>query len=111
MLIADDSMQGQRLAALEDKRVAVWGYGREGRAALSVLRRRFPKQTITLFCSEVEAETLRAETLKALSPGNAGGEGGVRGRSSSEPDSYQDQKPPSPCALSPIACDGGEGEN
>jgi len=44
-----------RLAELAGKRVAVWGYGREGRAALSVLARKFPDQTVTLFCSATEA--------------------------------------------------------
>ena len=44
-----------RLAELAGKRVAVWGYGREGRAALSVLARKFPEQTVTLFCSAAEA--------------------------------------------------------
>jgi len=55
MRLADDPAQGMRLSALAGKRVAVWGYGREGRAALSVLRRQFPGQSITLFCSAVEA--------------------------------------------------------
>ena len=44
-----------RLAELTGKRVAVWGYGREGRAALAVLARKFPDQTVTLFCSAKEA--------------------------------------------------------
>lgn len=44
-----------RLAELTGKRVAVWGYGREGRAALSVLARKFPDQIVTLFCSATEA--------------------------------------------------------
>ncbi|HEX7917094.1 UDP-N-acetylmuramoyl-L-alanine--D-glutamate ligase [Rudaea sp.] len=44
-----------RLSALAGKRVAVWGYGREGKAALSVLRRKFPGQPVTLFCSAAEA--------------------------------------------------------
>ena len=47
-----------RLAELEGRRVAVWGHGREGRAALSVLRRKFAGQSITLFCSAAEAATI-----------------------------------------------------
>ena len=44
-----------RLADLADMRVAVWGYGREGRAAVDTLRKRFPRKAFTLFCGETEA--------------------------------------------------------
>lgn len=44
-----------RFADLAGKRVAVWGYGREGRATLAALRRRLPGQRIALICSEAEA--------------------------------------------------------
>ncbi|HSC13137.1 MAG TPA: UDP-N-acetylmuramoyl-L-alanine--D-glutamate ligase [Rhodanobacteraceae bacterium] len=47
-----------RLADLAERKVAIWGYGREGRAALTVLRRRFPGMELTLFCSEAEAGTV-----------------------------------------------------
>jgi UDP-N-acetylmuramoylalanine--D-glutamate ligase len=50
-----------KLADLERARVAVWGYGREGRAALAVLRRRFPGKALTLFCSEQEAAAAQVE--------------------------------------------------
>ncbi|HST28565.1 MAG TPA: UDP-N-acetylmuramoyl-L-alanine--D-glutamate ligase [Rudaea sp.] len=43
-----------KLADLERARVAVWGYGREGRAALATLRQRFPDKPLVLFCSEDE---------------------------------------------------------
>lgn len=56
-----------RLAELAGKRVAVWGYGREGRAALSVLRRYFPNQSIALFCSEAEAKDVGA---RFIAPGS-----------------------------------------
>jgi UDP-N-acetylmuramoylalanine--D-glutamate ligase len=49
-----------KISELEGKRVAIWGYGREGRAALAALRWRLPRQSITVFCSESEAATLRA---------------------------------------------------
>jgi UDP-N-acetylmuramoylalanine--D-glutamate ligase len=49
-----------RLADLADARVAIWGCGREGRASLAVLRRYFPQQPLTVFCSAAEAELLRA---------------------------------------------------
>ena len=50
-----------RLADLAGARVAIWGYGREGRAALAALRRRFPHQPLTLICSEAEALDARVE--------------------------------------------------
>ncbi len=43
-----------RISALEGQRVALWGFGREGRAALAALRRRFPSQPLTLFCPATE---------------------------------------------------------
>ncbi|MDE2156262.1 MAG: UDP-N-acetylmuramoyl-L-alanine--D-glutamate ligase [Xanthomonadaceae bacterium] len=49
-----------RFAELANRRVAVWGFGREGRAALAALRRRFPQQAFTLFCSPAEVEAARA---------------------------------------------------
>ena len=49
-----------KISELEGKSVAIWGYGREGRAALAALRWRLPRQSITVFCSDKEAETLRA---------------------------------------------------
>lgn len=42
------------IAALADLKVALWGWGREGRAAWRVLRRRLPALSLTLFCSEAE---------------------------------------------------------
>ncbi len=44
-----------RISELEGKRVAIWGYGREGRAALAALRWRLPRQPVTVFCSPDEA--------------------------------------------------------
>jgi UDP-N-acetylmuramoylalanine--D-glutamate ligase len=49
-----------KISELEGKRVAIWGYGREGRAALAALRWRLPRQSITVFCSDDEAAPLRA---------------------------------------------------
>lgn len=42
------------IAALAGLKVALWGWGREGRAAWRVLRRRLPALPLTLFCSEAE---------------------------------------------------------
>lgn len=49
-----------RFAELESRDVAVWGFGREGRAALSALRTRFPEKPLTLYCKHDEAEAARA---------------------------------------------------
>jgi len=55
-----------RISELEGKRVAIWGYGREGRAALAALRWRLPGQPVTVFCSHEEAEALREMEDPAL---------------------------------------------
>ncbi len=47
-----------KFATLEGHRTAVWGFGREGRAALAALRRHLPEQSFTLFCSAREAASL-----------------------------------------------------
>ena len=44
-----------RIADLAGQRVALWGWGREGRAAHAALRARLPELALTLFCSETEA--------------------------------------------------------
>ncbi len=49
-----------RIAELTGRRVAVWGFGREGRAVLHALRARLPEQRITLLCSAAEAEAAHA---------------------------------------------------
>jgi UDP-N-acetylmuramoylalanine--D-glutamate ligase len=50
-----------RIAELDGKRVAIWGYGREGRAALTALRVRLPQLPLTVFCSEAEALEISAD--------------------------------------------------
>lgn len=47
-----------KFATLEGRRVAVWGLGREGRAALAALRRHLPDQSFALFCNAQEAASL-----------------------------------------------------
>lgn len=49
-----------KISDLEGRKLAIWGYGREGRAALAALRWRLPRQSITVFCTELEADALRA---------------------------------------------------
>lgn len=53
-----------RIAELADRRVAIWGYGREGKAALTALRSRVPHLHITVFCSEAEAAELEEEASR-----------------------------------------------
>ncbi len=49
-----------RISRLEGQRVALWGWGREGRAAYHAIRARLPAQSLTLFCSAAEAEEVGA---------------------------------------------------
>ena len=44
-----------KIADFSGQHVALWGWGREGRAAHAALRARLPDQALTLFCSEAEA--------------------------------------------------------
>lgn len=44
-----------RISQLEGCRVALWGWGREGRAAYGAIRSRLPTLPLTLFCSTDEA--------------------------------------------------------
>ncbi|HUA82188.1 MAG TPA: UDP-N-acetylmuramoyl-L-alanine--D-glutamate ligase [Dyella sp.] len=43
-----------RIAELAGKRVAIWGFGREGRAAIRAIRHRLPDLALALYCSEAE---------------------------------------------------------
>ena len=56
-----------RISELEGKRIAIWGYGREGRAALAALRWRLPSQPVTVFCNETEAAMLATSEAPGLS--------------------------------------------
>ena len=49
-----------RIADLAGKRVAIWGFGREGRAAIAALRQRLPELPLTLFCGEAEVAGAQA---------------------------------------------------
>lgn len=49
-----------RISQLEGRRVALWGWGREGHAAYRALRARLPQLPLTLFCREEEAAEARA---------------------------------------------------
>ena len=50
-----------RFEDLAGRRVAVWGYGREGRAALRALAQRLPRQPVILWCDASEAPRAREE--------------------------------------------------
>lgn len=49
-----------RIADLAGQRVAIWGFGREGRAAIAALRSRLPRLPLTLFCSAAETAAVQA---------------------------------------------------
>ncbi len=48
------------LRALLGRRVALWGWGREGRAAYRAIRAKLPQLALTLFCNTDEAADARA---------------------------------------------------
>ena len=49
-----------RISELDDRRIALWGWGRESRAAYAALRSRWPTLTLTAICNEAEAACVRA---------------------------------------------------
>jgi UDP-N-acetylmuramoyl-L-alanine---L-glutamate ligase len=49
-----------RISELEGRRVALWGFGREGRAAWAALRRRHPPLPLTVFCPAAERADVEA---------------------------------------------------
>lgn len=62
-----------RIADLAGKRVAIWGFGREGKAAISAIRSRLPALPLTLFCSTAEVSAAlafdAALTVRGEEPG------------------------------------------
>lgn len=64
-----------RIADLVGRRVALWGWGHEGRAAYTALRARLPALPLTLFCSEAEAAEAAAlaDPLLAVEHADTGG--------------------------------------
>lgn len=59
-----------RISQLDGKRVALWGWGREGRAAYRALRARLPALPITLFCDAAEAGDAAKFGDALLTPNN-----------------------------------------
>lgn len=49
-----------RISALDGRRVALWGWGSEGRAAYRAIRDRLPALALTLFCGDDESDDARA---------------------------------------------------
>jgi len=60
-----------RISQLEGQRVALWGWGREGRAAWRALRSRLPELPLTLFCTPDEAAEAHALGDSWLAPEGA----------------------------------------
>ena len=48
-----------RISQLDGRQVALWGWGREGRAAYHAIRARLPLLPLTLFCPSEEADEAR----------------------------------------------------
>ncbi|WP_449429239.1 UDP-N-acetylmuramoyl-L-alanine--D-glutamate ligase [Rhodanobacter umsongensis] len=48
-----------RIAELVGQRVAVWGFGREGRAAIRAIHAQLPQLPLALYCNEAEATAAR----------------------------------------------------
>jgi UDP-N-acetylmuramoylalanine--D-glutamate ligase len=59
-----------RIADLADQQVAIWGFGREGRAAITAIRARLPQLPLTLFCSESEVPAAKAFDASLTVHGN-----------------------------------------
>ena len=48
------------IASLAGRRVALWGWGREGRAAYRAIRKRLPQQPFSVFCAPGEADDAKS---------------------------------------------------
>jgi UDP-N-acetylmuramoylalanine--D-glutamate ligase len=55
------------LSTIENARVGIWGAGREGRAAVDTLRRRFPGKTLTWIVAAKEQAEIGALALRDVS--------------------------------------------
>ena len=49
-----------QISQLEGRRVALWGWGREGHAAHAAIRAQLPGLALTLFCPDSQADSARA---------------------------------------------------
>lgn len=47
------------IAGLAGQRVAIWGFGREGRATIAALRARLPAMPLSLYCTPAEVDAAR----------------------------------------------------
>src|SRR5690242_10859492 len=72
------SERSMRFAELESRDTAIWGCGREGRAALAALRRRFPDKPLTVYCNHEEALALRPVATPSPPNPPLEGEGSTR---------------------------------
>jgi len=57
-----------RISELEGRRVALWGWGREARAAYAAVRSQRPALAMTAICSDAEAEDVRSQGDPLLQP-------------------------------------------
>ncbi len=57
-----------RISTLDGRRVGLWGWGREGRAAWRAIRNRLPELPLTLFCTPHEAADAASLGDPLLSP-------------------------------------------
>ncbi|HEU4669445.1 MAG TPA: UDP-N-acetylmuramoyl-L-alanine--D-glutamate ligase [Dyella sp.] len=61
-----------RIAELANRRVAIWGFGREGRAAIAAIRAQLPTLPLALYCGESEVEAAQifdpALTVHGIEP-------------------------------------------
>jgi UDP-N-acetylmuramoylalanine--D-glutamate ligase len=57
-----------RISELEGRSVALWGWGREARAAHAALRARLPQIALTVLCGETEAHAVEALGDRLLRP-------------------------------------------
>ncbi len=107
-----------RCAELEGKRVAVWGAGREGRAAYEALERRLPGLLVAVICRESEkAEVLGWGSDPAFTPipdpsplkgeGRSAGAGDALSQRVSASDSAEARLAPFPLEGGRVG-DGGE---
>ncbi|MDQ3288595.1 MAG: UDP-N-acetylmuramoyl-L-alanine--D-glutamate ligase [Pseudomonadota bacterium] len=68
-----------RISQLESRRIALWGWGREGRAAHRAIRARLPALPLTLFCTaqEVDDATAAGDPLLTVRSGVTGADLGT----------------------------------
>ena len=49
-----------RIFELEHRRVAIWGFGKEGQAVYQAIRAELPELRLTILCTEADAEIVES---------------------------------------------------